>query len=232
MARPRARPDRRVAPARLQRRARRDAGRPRRLARAPESVERGACGRARQADAGAAAGRAVRPRRDRRRAGRARGGGVRRLGGLLDDRASRTRRIGGQAGTSTRIENYLGFPAGVSGGELAERARCSRPRSSRPGSSCRARRWRSSRTTACTVSGSPTATEVDAARRDHRDGRALSPADPRNGSRSSRASASTTRRRSPRRRCAPATRSTSSAAATRPARRRSSSPTALATCIS
>jgi len=29
---------------------------------------------------------------------------------------------GGQAGTSPRIENYLGFPAGISGGELAERA--------------------------------------------------------------------------------------------------------------
>lgn len=29
---------------------------------------------------------------------------------------------GGQAGTSSRIENYLGFPAGVSGMELAERA--------------------------------------------------------------------------------------------------------------
>ena len=29
---------------------------------------------------------------------------------------------GGQAATSSRIENYLGFPAGVSGGELAERA--------------------------------------------------------------------------------------------------------------
>jgi thioredoxin reductase (NADPH) len=29
---------------------------------------------------------------------------------------------GGQAGTSARIENYLGFPAGVSGAELAERA--------------------------------------------------------------------------------------------------------------
>lgn len=31
--------------------------------------------------------------------------------------------IGGQAGTSSLIENYLGFPAGVSGAELAERAR-------------------------------------------------------------------------------------------------------------
>ncbi|KUM33263.1 FAD-dependent oxidoreductase [Arthrobacter sp. EPSL27] len=30
--------------------------------------------------------------------------------------------IGGQAGTSSRIENFLGFPAGISGGELTERA--------------------------------------------------------------------------------------------------------------
>jgi thioredoxin reductase (NADPH) len=29
---------------------------------------------------------------------------------------------GGQAGTSSRLENYLGFPSGISGGELAERA--------------------------------------------------------------------------------------------------------------
>ncbi|WP_061297929.1 FAD-dependent oxidoreductase [Herbidospora cretacea] len=29
---------------------------------------------------------------------------------------------GGQASTSSRIENYLGFPAGISGGELAERS--------------------------------------------------------------------------------------------------------------
>jgi thioredoxin reductase (NADPH) len=31
--------------------------------------------------------------------------------------------VGGQAATSARIENYLGFPAGISGGDLAERAR-------------------------------------------------------------------------------------------------------------
>ena len=31
--------------------------------------------------------------------------------------------VGGQAGTSSRIENYLGFPQGISGSELADRAR-------------------------------------------------------------------------------------------------------------
>lgn len=37
---------------------------------------------------------------------------------LLVDRVG----VGGQAGTSSRIENYVGFPAGISGGELVERA--------------------------------------------------------------------------------------------------------------
>src|ERR1700729_1003726 len=31
--------------------------------------------------------------------------------------------IGGQAGTSSLIENYMGFPQGIAGAELAERAR-------------------------------------------------------------------------------------------------------------
>jgi thioredoxin reductase (NADPH) len=31
--------------------------------------------------------------------------------------------VGGQAGSSSKIENYLGFPKGISGAELAERAR-------------------------------------------------------------------------------------------------------------
>ena len=31
--------------------------------------------------------------------------------------------VGGQAGTSSRIENYLGFPEGISGADLAKRAR-------------------------------------------------------------------------------------------------------------
>jgi thioredoxin reductase (NADPH) len=40
----------------------------------------------------------------------------------LSTLALETLAVGGQAGTSTRIENYLGFPAGLSGDELAARA--------------------------------------------------------------------------------------------------------------
>jgi thioredoxin reductase (NADPH) len=40
------------------------------------------------------------------------------LSTLVIDRAG----IGGQAGTSSLIRNYLGFPRGISGGELAQRA--------------------------------------------------------------------------------------------------------------
>ena len=40
----------------------------------------------------------------------------------LDTQAIDAIAFGGQAGTSTRIENYLGFPTGISGGELASRA--------------------------------------------------------------------------------------------------------------
>ena len=40
----------------------------------------------------------------------------------LDVQAVEAVATGGQAGTSARIENYLGFPAGVSGSELAQRA--------------------------------------------------------------------------------------------------------------
>ena len=36
--------------------------------------------------------------------------------------SSRARALGGQAGTSRRIENYLGFPAGITGSELTSRA--------------------------------------------------------------------------------------------------------------
>ena len=40
----------------------------------------------------------------------------------LDTLIVESRSIGGQAGTSRRIENYLGFPAGISGNELLSRA--------------------------------------------------------------------------------------------------------------
>jgi thioredoxin reductase (NADPH) len=40
----------------------------------------------------------------------------------LDVQAVEAIATGGQAGTSARIENYLGFPAGISGSELAQRA--------------------------------------------------------------------------------------------------------------
>jgi thioredoxin reductase (NADPH) len=46
-------------------------------------------------------------------------GGSEGLSTLLVERSA----MGGQAGTSSRIENYLGFPQGVSGAELARRAR-------------------------------------------------------------------------------------------------------------
>ena len=63
-------------------------------------------------------------------------GRLRRVGGAADDRR-RARGPRGQAGTSSRIENYLGFPSGVSGDELASRAlqqaRSSGPRSSSRG---------------------------------------------------------------------------------------------------
>jgi thioredoxin reductase (NADPH) len=57
------------------------------------------------------------------------GGGPAGLAAAVHSASERLRTIviereapGGQAGTSSRIENYLGFPAGVSGDELASRA--------------------------------------------------------------------------------------------------------------
>ena len=79
--------------------------------------------RARRPDGAAHAGRArlLRPGDRRRRAGRARGGGLRRVGGAADGLVEREA-PGGQAGQSSRIENYLGFPVGLSGADLARRA--------------------------------------------------------------------------------------------------------------
>ena len=67
-------------------------------------------------------GRGLRPDRRRRRARRA--SRRRSTARRRDSTRSRSTRVatGGQAGTSSRIENYLGFPAGISGAELADRA--------------------------------------------------------------------------------------------------------------
>jgi hypothetical protein len=77
------------------------------------------------APAGHAAGttRSKRVRRAdrRRRAGGPVHGGVCGVGRPVGDRARR-RAFGGQAGASARIENYLGFPTGISGQALAGRA--------------------------------------------------------------------------------------------------------------
>ena len=59
--------------------------------------------------------------RGRRRSGRPGRRRLRRVRGTAHRRARR-RRHRWPGGTSSRIENYLGFPAGISGAELAERA--------------------------------------------------------------------------------------------------------------
>ena len=64
---------------------------------------------------------ALRRRGGRRRAGRAVGGGLCGLGRAVG-RGARRRGYGGQAGASARIENYLGFPTGITGQALTGRA--------------------------------------------------------------------------------------------------------------
>ena len=66
--------------------------------------------------------RLLRPRRHRRGPGRAGAAVYARLRGTAHG-ARRAQGTGGQAGQSSRIENYLGFPDGVSGAQLTERAR-------------------------------------------------------------------------------------------------------------
>ena len=70
---------------------------------------------------GAAGRRPLRPGDRRRRPGRAGGRGLRRVGGPATVMVEREA-PGGQAGQSSRIENYLGFPRGLSGSDLARRA--------------------------------------------------------------------------------------------------------------
>ena len=123
-------------------------------------------------------------------------------------------------GTSSRIENYLGFPSGISGGELAERAVDPGAASSAPGSPCPPRPPASASMTADHASGWPTAASVH--------GRAVVVA---TGARYRRLdvprlwriredAASTTPPRRRRRSSAGTTRWRSSAAATRPGRPR------------
>ena len=50
------------------------------------------------------------------------GGGLRRVGGPADGAWSSARRPAARPGSRSRIENYLGFPAGLSGSDLARRA--------------------------------------------------------------------------------------------------------------
>ena len=72
--------------------------------------------------------------------------------------------LGGQAGTSRRIENYLGFPAGISGSELTSRAVTqARKFGARTGDAL-PRRVRWSRTATATWSGSRRATRSRPAR--------------------------------------------------------------------
>ena len=80
----------------------------------------------------------ARRRRRGRGSGRSRRRGLRRLRGPRRARARDACAPGGQAGSSSRIENYLGFPTGISGQALAGARATRRRRSSAP-------RWRSRR---------------------------------------------------------------------------------------
>ena len=64
----------------------------------------------------------------------------------LDTLVVESTALGGQAGTSRRIENYLGFPAGISGTELTSRA-VTQARKFGAAPRPRTARWRSSRAT-------------------------------------------------------------------------------------
>ena len=129
---------------------------------------------------------------------------------------------GGQAGTSSRIENYLGFPSGVSGDELASRAL---QQARRLGAEILV--TRSITRIDAGDAGRCTSTAATCCGR----GRSSSPAASRGGSSRSTGStgsparASPTARRAARRPPPTASTSTSSARATRPGRPRCSSPT-------
>ena len=89
--------------------------------RAADRADRRRAGRAGRAGHHAVQG-LLRPDRDRRRAGRLGAAVYGASEGLRTVLVERTA-TGGQAGQSSRIENYLGFPDGVSGAQLTDRAR-------------------------------------------------------------------------------------------------------------
>jgi hypothetical protein len=104
MDRPRGRRRRRGDASKPRRRAERDAGGDRRRRRDPAQPEQ------RRARAG-----------DRARLARL-AAAVYAASEGLDVETVEAVSTGGQAGTASRIENYLGFPAGISGTELTQRA--------------------------------------------------------------------------------------------------------------
>ncbi len=127
---------------------------------------------------------------------------------------------GGQAGQSSRIENYLGFPDGVSGSQLTDRAR---RQAARFGAEVLTARAITGLRPRGTAGSSPSTTAVPSPRTRS----CWPPASPTAGCRRRTPTASwaggcTTGRRPPRRR--PARTCTSSAARTPPGRRRCSSP--------
>ena len=138
---------------------------------------------------------------------------------------------GGQAGSSSRIENYLGFPTGISGQELAGRAYTQAEKFG-----AKVAIARSARRLACDrrpyVARARRRSAGAGPRGDHRHRRRVPAARPRQPRRGSRAPASTTGPPSWRRSCAATRRSSSWAAATPPARPRCSwrRPRGTSTC--
>ena len=212
------------------RRAGRDAGRDRR-ATARSCATRATpswAGRSASASSGAPP-RAVRRDRRRRRARPA--WRPRSMPPPRDSTSSAVEAVapGGQAGTSARIENYLGFPAGVSGSELAQRAGApgGEVRCASDGAGGGGRAAQRARPARDRLSNGDVATGRT---RCHRHRGPVPAPRRRRGSRSSRVAASTTPPRRPRRSCARRPRRRSSAAATQPARRRCSCPQRSSSC--
>ena len=150
----------------------------------------------------------------------------------LDVLVLETTAPGGQAGSSSKIENYLGFPTGISGQALAGRAYAQAQKFGAQvliATGADALRLRAQ---AATRSRSDDGQRVTARARRHRHGRRVPQAAAREPGAVRGRRASTTARRSWRRSCAAARKSSWSAAATRPGRPPCSSrrPPSACTC--